>query len=66
MMRGVDRDDIFQAVEIALGDTLGGETDSRRSVSDDMIRKTVNRLRRVLAELPGETMVQDILEALEE
>jgi hypothetical protein len=66
MMRGIDRDDIFQAVEIALGDMLGGESDSRRSVSDDMVMKMVGRLRRVMAELPGETMVQDILEALEE
>lgn len=65
-MMGIDRDDIMQACEIALGDTLGNEISSRRSVRESDVIRLAAKLRRVMAELPGETMVQDILEALEE
>jgi DNA-binding transcriptional ArsR family regulator len=65
-MMGIDRDDILQACEIALGDTLGHETDARRAVREADVTRLARRLLRVLAELPGETMACEIIEALEE
>lgn len=63
---GVDRDDILQACEIALGDTLGNEIDTRRAVRDVDVQRLARRVQRVLAELPGEMLVCEIIEALEE
>lgn len=63
----MDRDDLIQAIEIALGDTLGGAAiDNRRVVPERNIERQITVLRRVLGELPPETSVQELIEALDE
>jgi hypothetical protein len=62
----MDRDDIMQAVEIALGDTIPGDSFTRRTARTSDIDAAAVRLRRILAELPPETSVQEILEAIDE
>lgn len=62
----IDRDDVEQAIEIALGDGLSGEHFRHRSVSPDSIDKWRQRFRRIIAELPPDTSVAELLEALDE
>jgi hypothetical protein len=62
----VDREDILQAIEIALGDRISGESFRPTTVPDRDVSKWAGRLRTILAELPGDTTVQEIIEALEE
>lgn len=62
----MDRDDIMQAIEIALGDTIPSDGFKRRTARTGDIDATAARLRRILAELPPETSVQEILEAIDE
>lgn len=62
----MDRDDIMQAIEIALGDTISDAGFKRRTARATDIEATAGRLRRILAELPPETSVQEILEAIDE
>lgn len=62
----VDREDVKQAVEIAIGDSLSRESFQPRAVSAKAVETWGRRLRRVLAELPPETTIQDLLEAMDE
>lgn len=61
----IDIDDIEQAIEIACGDAIGNEIDGRRTASERDVRRLRGRLKRFLAELPAETSVGELLEALE-
>lgn len=62
----MDRDDILQAIEIALGDTINREIGSRRTVAAQTVERQIVVLRRILGELPPETSVQELIEALDE
>ncbi len=62
----MDRDDVMQAIEIALGDTISGEGFKRRTVRDGDVSRLAARLRRILAELDPGTTVQELIEALDE
>lgn len=60
----VDREDISQAVEIALGNRLSREMGAKRSAEQRAINNGLVLLKRILAELPPDTSVQELLEAL--
>lgn len=60
----IDRDDVEQALEIAVGRDIGHDLSSRRTASQRGIDVTRAALRRFIEELPPETMVHEILEAL--
>lgn len=62
----IDRDDVEQAIEIALGDTISREAFRPATVSTNLIATWRMRLKRILAELPPDTSVDEILEALDE
>jgi hypothetical protein len=62
----IDRDDIEQAIEIACGDTIGREIMSSRTASQRDIDRFRARLRRFLAELPGDTSTSELSEAMEQ
>ncbi len=62
----VDRDDIDQAIEIAIGDNLSRESFQPRAVSDGSVARWRRQLRRLLAELPEDTTVMDMREAMDE
>lgn len=62
----IDKDDILEAIEIALGDQLSRESFKARAVDDKLVKPFANRIRRVLAELPGHVSVQEILDALDD
>lgn len=62
----VSRDDIEQAVEIAVGDNLSHEGFKPRSASAAAVETWTRRFRRTLAELPPELTIQELLEALDE
>lgn len=61
----VDIDDIEQALEIACGDTIGNEITSSRTASDRDIARLRSRVKRFLAELPADTSVSELLDAME-
>jgi hypothetical protein len=61
----IDRDDIEQAIEIACGDAIGDGVNSSRTASERDARRLRGRLKRFLAELPADTSVGELLDALE-
>jgi hypothetical protein len=61
----IDIDDVEQAMEIACGDTIGSEITCSRTASPRDIARLRHRLKRFLAELPADTSVSELLEALE-
>lgn len=62
----MDRDDVLQAIEIACGDDIGREISSRRTASQSAMNRLRAGLERFLRELPPETMVHEILEAIDD
>ena len=62
----ITRDDIEQAVEIAVGDNLSHEGFKPRAASAAAVETWMRRFRRTLAELPPELTIQDLLEALDD
>lgn len=62
----VDRDDIDQAIEIAIGDRLSHESFQPRAVSGGAVSRWRRQLRRLLAELPEDVTVLDMREAIDE
>lgn len=62
----MDRDDLMQAIEIALGDTIPSDGFKRRTARAGDIKTWATRLRRILAELDPGTSVQELIEALDE
>lgn len=61
----IDRDDIMEAVEVALGDTLESDGRKPQVVHDRAVARQVTLLRRVISELPDDITVSEIREALE-
>lgn len=64
-MQSIDIDDIEQALEIACGDSLGGEFTGRHAASAQMIAKLRGRVKRFLAEIPGDISVSELVEIME-
>lgn len=64
-MRGVDFDDIEQALEIACGDAISSDVLKSRTASPQAVTRLRSRVKRFLAELPADTSVSELLEALE-
>lgn len=62
----IDREDLEQALEIACGVEIGSDVTSRRTASQNSIDRTRAALRRLIRELPPETMIQEIQEALDD
>lgn len=62
----IDIDDIEQALEIACGDVIGDNVNSRRTASERDVRRLRGRVKRFLAELPADASVSELLEALED
>ncbi|MBN9348287.1 MAG: hypothetical protein J0I48_19165 [Devosia sp.] len=62
----MSRDEVVEAIEIALGDTINGDVSNRRYVPERNVARQLTVTRRVLAELPPEVTVHELLEALEE
>lgn len=60
----IDLDDIEQAMEIACGDTIGDGVNSSRTASERDVRRLRGRLKRFLAELPADTSVGELREAM--
>ncbi|MGV3573729.1 MAG: hypothetical protein ACO1O4_01185 [Devosia sp.] len=61
----IDIDDIEQAIEIACGDSIEDGVSSSRTASDRDVQRLRGRLKRFLSELPADTSVGELLEALE-
>lgn len=61
----IDIDDIEQAIEIACGDSIGDGVSCSRTASERDDRRLRERLKRFLSELPADTSVGELLEALE-
>lgn len=61
----IDIYDVEQALEIACGDAIGNEINSRRTASERDVRRLRGRLKRLLSELPADASVSELLEALE-
>lgn len=61
----IDIDDIEQAMEIACGDGIGDGVSSSRTANERDIQRLRGRLKRFLSELPADTSVGELLEALE-
>lgn len=62
----IDIDDIDQALEIACGDGIGDDVDSRRTANDKVVSRLKGRLKRFLAELPPDLSVSELVEALDD
>lgn len=62
----MDRDDLEQAIEIAIGDQLSHEGFKPRAVSNSAVARWRNQLRRMLRELEPDVTVGEMLEALDE
>lgn len=62
----IDLEDIMQAIEIALGDTVGSDIGQRRTVDEKLIIRHTQMFKRILAELPADLSVGELREAMEE
>lgn len=61
----ITREELQEAVEVALGDTIKSEQGTPQSVSDRKVERQLQLLARTLRELDGHYSVEDILEALD-
>lgn len=62
----IDADDMAEAIEIALGNTISSEIDQDRSAKRAVINRHTTFLKRLLAELDPQLTVAELLEALED
>lgn len=58
-----DLDDINEAIEIALGNRLSGDSFKARTVDSALIARTRQTFRRILSELSPDATVHELLEA---
>lgn len=66
LIRGIDSDDVDQALEIACGHSIGDSVTSRRTASSREVARLRGGLQRFLRELPGDTSVSELIEIMEE
>lgn len=62
----IDRSELEEALEIACGNDIGRDITSRRTASQNNIDRLRSALRRFIRELPPDTMIHEIQEALDE
>lgn len=61
----IDADELAEAIEIALGNTISSEIAQDRSAKRTVIKRHTTFLKRLLAELDPGLTVAELLEALE-
>lgn len=62
----MDKSEIMEAVEVALGDTLESDGRAKQSVSEQKVLRQTELFKRTLRELEPYTTVEEMLEALDD
>lgn len=62
----MDKSEIMEAVEVALGDTLGSDGRAKQSVSEQKVLRQTELFKRTLRELEPYVTVEELLEALDD